>query len=53
LVYIISEILASKKSNNCLHTNLLETNNLLNKELKIKPIKEAVIIKMKNNLLKI
>jgi 3,5-epimerase/4-reductase len=45
-----NEILASKRSNNCLNTNILETNNLSNKELNIKHIKEAVrdaIIEMK------
>jgi 3,5-epimerase/4-reductase len=48
-----NEILASKRSNNCLNTIILETHNLSNKELNIKPIKEAVrdtIIEMKLNI---
>jgi hypothetical protein len=42
-------ILASKRSNNCLDTSVIESDSLSD----IKPIKEAVkemLIKMKNNL---
>ena len=44
-----NDILASKRSNNCLDTSVLESDKINN----IKPIKEAVqemLIKMKNNL---
>jgi nucleoside-diphosphate-sugar epimerase len=48
-----NEILASKRSNNCLDTTLLEMDNNINNIKHIKPIKEAIresLFKMKDNM---